>query len=72
MLEQPQAKDYIIATGTSHTPTEFVATAFELARRDWREHTTVSKQLILPTDVATVKLDIPKSLGEKVGRRDRT
>jgi GDPmannose 4,6-dehydratase len=60
LLEQPEAGDYIIATGTSHTLTEFVATAFELVGRDWREHTTVNEHLIRPTDVATIKVDVSK------------
>ncbi len=60
MLDQPVADDYIVATGTSHTLTEFLAKAFELVGRDWREHTTLNEQMMRLTDVTRVRVGISK------------
>jgi GDPmannose 4,6-dehydratase len=61
ILEQPAPEDYIIATGQSHTLTQFVATAFNLIGKDWREHVTVDQHLIRPTDIARNKVDPSKA-----------
>jgi len=61
ILEQPAPEDYIIATGQSHTLTQFVATAFKLIGKDWREHVTVDQHLIRPTDIARNKVDPAKA-----------
>jgi GDPmannose 4,6-dehydratase len=63
MLEQPAPQDYIIATGQSHSLTEFVATAFHLIGKDWREHVVVDEHLIRPTDILKNKIDPSKALG---------
>jgi GDPmannose 4,6-dehydratase len=70
LLEQPEAEDYIIATGVSHTLTEFVSTAFELVARDWREHTIIEERLIRPTDVETIKVN-PSKIARRVGWKAR-
>jgi len=57
LLQQPKAEDYIIATGKSHTLTQFVETAFGLINKDWRDYTTLSPQLVRPTDIAHSKVD---------------
>jgi GDPmannose 4,6-dehydratase len=61
MLEQPSPEDYIIATGQSHTLTQFVETAFQLIGKDWRDYVTVDKQLVRPTDIACNKVDASKA-----------
>jgi len=57
MLEQPIAHDYIIATGQSHTLTEFVETAFNLIGKNWREFVTLDERLMRPTDILRNKVD---------------
>jgi len=66
ILEQPAPDDYIIATGQSHTLTQFVATAYKLIGKDWREHVTVDQHLIRPTDIARNKVD-PAKAAAKLG-----
>jgi GDPmannose 4,6-dehydratase len=61
MLEQPSPQDYIIATGQSHTLTQFVETAFELIGRDWRNHVTADQYLMRPTDIQKNKVDPAKA-----------
>lgn len=62
MLEQPSPQDYIIATGQSHTLTQFVETAFNLIGRDWRAHVTVDEHLIRPNDIMHNKADPSRAL----------
>ncbi len=62
MLEQSAPEDYIIATGQSHTLTQFVETAFSLIGKDWREHVTVDQHLVRPTDIARNKVDPGKAI----------
>lgn len=66
MLEQPAPDDYIIATGQSHTLTEFVKTAFELIGKDWRDHVTLDQHLIRPTDILRNKVD-PSKVASALG-----
>ena len=48
MLEQPAPEDYIIATGQSHTLTQFVEAAFNLIGKDWQEYVTIDQHLSPP------------------------
>jgi len=64
MLQQPSPKDYIIATGQSHTLIQFVERAFSLIGKDWRDHVTVSQQLMRPTDIMCNKVDPSKATAE--------
>ena len=57
ILEQPSPQDYIIATGQSHTLTQFVETAFNFIGKDWRAHVTVDEHLIRPNDIMHNKAD---------------
>ena len=61
MLEQPVPDDYIIATGQSHTLTQFVETAFDLIGKNWREYVISDKGLMRPTDIARNKVDPSKA-----------
>jgi GDPmannose 4,6-dehydratase len=61
MLEQPSPEDCIIATGLSHTLTEFVKTAFDLIGKDWRDHVTQNRHLMRPTDIWRNKVDPSKA-----------
>ena len=61
MLERPAPEDYIVATGRSHTLTEFVETAFRLVGRDWRHHVTADRDLLRPTDIRINRVDPSKA-----------
>ena len=68
MLEQDEPRDYIIATGQSHTLTEFVETAFALIGRDWRDHVSTDEALLRPTDILRNKVD-PSCAARSLGWR---
>jgi GDPmannose 4,6-dehydratase len=70
MLEQPSAQDYIIATGQSHTLTEFVETAYKAIDRDWRSYVTIDEGLMRPTDIIRNKVD-PSKAATELGWRAR-
>ena len=61
ILEQPSPEDFIIATGQSHTLTEFVETAFNLINRNWRDYVTIDADLMRPTDIVRNKVDCSKA-----------
>jgi GDPmannose 4,6-dehydratase len=61
MLEQPSPDDFIIATGQSHTLTEFVMVAYELIGKDWRDYVTLDSHLIRPADVGRNKVNPSKA-----------
>jgi GDPmannose 4,6-dehydratase len=52
MLQQPQAEDYIIATGDTHRLSAFVRLAFEEVGLDWREYVVQDPALFRPTDLS--------------------
>jgi GDPmannose 4,6-dehydratase len=45
MLQQPQADDYVIATGESHSVSELAACAFAHVGLDWEQHVRVDDAL---------------------------
>jgi GDPmannose 4,6-dehydratase len=51
MLQQPQADDYVIATGVSHSVRELVETAFGRVGLDWQKHVKLDPALIRPAEV---------------------
>jgi GDPmannose 4,6-dehydratase len=57
MLQQPVPRDFIIATGQSHSLTEFVETAFSFIGKDWREFVSIDEKLMRPTDISKNKVD---------------
>jgi GDPmannose 4,6-dehydratase len=61
MLDQTSPQDYVIATGQSHTLTEFVETAFLLIDKDWRTYVSIDEQLMRPTDILRNKIDPTKA-----------
>jgi GDPmannose 4,6-dehydratase len=61
MLQQPSAQGCIIATGQSHTLTEFVETAFNLIGKDWRDDVTTDQHHMRPTDIMRNKVDPSKA-----------
>ncbi|MCC2110531.1 MAG: GDP-mannose 4,6-dehydratase [Hyphomicrobiales bacterium] len=51
MLQQEEAEDFVIATGQSHSLEEFVAAAFAEVGLDWRDHVTIDKGLMRPSEL---------------------
>jgi GDPmannose 4,6-dehydratase len=66
MLEQPKAEDYIIATGQSHTLTQFVESAFDLIGKDWTTYVSIDQHLMRPTDILWNKVD-PAKAANRIG-----
>ena len=51
MLQQPEADDFVVATGEMHTVREFVELAFRLVDRDWEAFVEVDPRYFRPTEV---------------------
>ncbi len=51
MLQQPEADDYVIATGESHSVREFLDLAAGFANVDWHRHVTLDPRYLRPTEV---------------------
>jgi GDPmannose 4,6-dehydratase len=51
LLQQPQAEDYVIATGETHSVQELLETAFSAAGLDWHKHVEIDPKLIRPAEV---------------------
>jgi GDPmannose 4,6-dehydratase len=51
MLQQDEADDYVVATGTSHSVQALVELAFRHAGLDWRDHVKVDQRFIRPAEV---------------------
>ena len=66
MLQQDSPEDYLIATGSSRTLEDFVATVFFKLDRDWKDHVVQSPELMRPTDLAISKAN-PEKAYRKLG-----
>ena len=64
MLQQPEAEDFVIATGESHSLEAFVAEAYKCVNLDWREHVSVDDSLLRPSEIMN-------SCGSPVKARDK-
>jgi GDPmannose 4,6-dehydratase len=51
MLQQDAADDYVIATGKSHSLTDFVNRAFQAAGLNWRDHVEIDESLKRPAEI---------------------
>lgn len=61
MLQQDNAQDFVIATGTTMTLEEFVSAAFKEAGLNWRDHVMQDPNLLRPTDLAIGRADPSKA-----------
>jgi len=57
MLQQSEPTDYVIGTGTHHTPREFLTVAFEHVSLDPADFVRVDKSLLRPAEVDTLLAD---------------
>ena len=62
MLQQDEAQDFVIATGTTITLEKFVKTAFEEADLNWQDHVVKDPSLFRPTDLVLGYADPSKAL----------
>lgn len=51
MMQHPNADDFVIATGESHSVREFAEISFARYNLDWRDHVEVHDNLLRPLDV---------------------
>ncbi len=51
MLQQAEPRDYVVATGETHSVREFVERAFARVGLDWRKHVEVDQSLLRPAEV---------------------
>jgi GDPmannose 4,6-dehydratase len=51
MLQQPQADDYVIATGISHSVSDLVEVAFRHAGLEWQKYVKTDPALLRPAEV---------------------
>ncbi|MBI2637989.1 GDP-mannose 4,6-dehydratase [Candidatus Peregrinibacteria bacterium] len=61
MLQQPQADDYILATGEMHSVREFLEEAFKLVDLDWKNYVETDPRYFRPTDVDELRGDSSKA-----------
>lgn len=57
MLQQPQAQDFVIATGETHSLTAFIEATFAAVGLDWREHTETDPALMRAADITESHAD---------------
>lgn len=51
MLQQPQAGDYVIATGQTHSVQELLDVAFSCVGLDWKKYVEIDLRLVRPAEV---------------------
>jgi GDPmannose 4,6-dehydratase len=74
MLQNGGPRDYVLATGTSHTVQELCEVAFGLVDLDWQNHVEVDPRYLRPKDVGLLAGDASRAREEigwvpKVGFR---
>ena len=55
-------RDFVIATGQTHSLEEFVEEAFNQLGLNWRNHVEINNTLMRPTDIAISKADPSKAM----------
>ena len=66
MLQQSTPRDFVIATGESHSLQSFVEMTFTAVGLDWRKHVEQSDQYLRPSDIAVSRAN-PKRAAEALG-----
>ena len=72
MLQQPEPRDYVIATGESHSVREFCEAAFSHVGLDYRDYVRTDKDLIRPAEVESLVGDASKARRELGWKRSVT
>jgi len=71
MLQQPQATDYVVATGVGATVRDFVEASFSRVGLDWKDHVEVDKRYMRPTEVDALIGD-PSKIENNLSWKART
>jgi len=71
MLQQPEAGDYVVATGETHSVRDFVETAFEAVGLDWERYVTTDPSFLRPAEVDFL-LGNPARIRENLGWKPKT
>jgi GDPmannose 4,6-dehydratase len=61
MLQQPEALDYVLATGESHSVRDFLEEAFSRVHLNWRDHVEIDARYYRPTEVDQLIGDASKA-----------
>ena len=61
MLQQPEADDYVIATGETHSVREFCERAFDKVGLDYRQYVKTDEQFFRPAEVDLLMGDAAKA-----------
>jgi GDPmannose 4,6-dehydratase len=61
MLQQPQADDFVIATGQTHTVGDLCHAAIAHAGLDWKEHVVIDQAYVRPAEVDLLVGDASKA-----------
>lgn len=64
MLQQAEPRDYVVATGESHSLAGFIAACFEHVGRDWRDYTRTDPALLRAADIARSHADPARAKAE--------
>lgn len=57
MLQQKEPKDYVIATGETHSVKEFLEEVFSYLELDWKKYVKFDKAMMRPAEVSHLKGD---------------
>jgi len=71
MLQQEHPKDYVLATGETHSVREFVQVAFEEVGLDWEEYVVTDERFFRPAEVHELRGD-PTRARKELGWNSET
>ena len=66
MLQQPEAEDYVIGTGTAHSVRDLVQAAFGHVGLDWEKHVVQDPRYMRPAEVDVLLAD-PRKAEQRLG-----
>ena len=64
MLQQPQARDYVIGTGETHSVRELVEVAFQHVGLDWTKYVRTDPAFMRPAEVDVLLADPRRAAAE--------
>ena len=70
MMQQPEADDYVVATGETHSIRDFLDEAFGLVNLNWEDYVRIDERYYRPAEVDHLLGDASKAR-EKLGWRPR-
>jgi len=71
MLQQPEADDYVVATGETHSVKEFLEFAFDHVKLDWKKYVETDPKFYRPAEVDQLVGDATKA-HKKLGWMPKT